>query len=113
MTSKNTTVTPEMQNAYTHWDSPKLPEFPCNQANFLGFIRTAFMSGYQAARKPIPEIAGQTYGKDEILGLRDGVIQMRDAALEQGAMDWSVYLSHTIALLAHLANSTDKLETLQ
>lgn len=107
------TVTPEMQNAYVQWDSPTLPEFPVKRASFLGWVRTAFLAGYKAARKPIPEIAGQTYGKDEILALREGVIHMRDAALGQGAMDWGVYLSHTIALLAHLANSTDKLETMQ
>lgn len=52
---------------------------------------------------PTVEIAGVIYDAAAIEAQREIVIQMRDASLEQGAMDWAVALSHTIALLAHMA----------
>ncbi len=52
---------------------------------------------------PTFEVAGVIYDEAAILAHRERVIQMRDAALSQGAMDWAVELSHNIGILAHVA----------
>ncbi len=52
---------------------------------------------------PTFEVAGVIYDEAAINAHRDLVIQMRDHALNQGAMDWAVLLSHNIGILAHVA----------
>ena len=44
-------------------------------------------------------IAGGLVGVEEITGMRDNLIQLRDEALKQGDMEWAVLLSHVIHLL--------------
>jgi hypothetical protein len=46
--------------------------------------------------KPI-KAAAMYYDRKESLALRDNIIQLRDAALTGGHMEWAVLLSHTIA----------------
>lgn len=51
--------------------------------------------------------AEQLYGREELESLRDQIIELRDAALNQGHMTWAVILSHNIAVLAVIAKETD------
>lgn len=53
------------------------------------------------------EVAGVIYDAPKVREHRELIIQMRDAALEQNAMDWAVALSHNIGLLNHLANTLE------
>lgn len=49
---------------------------------------------------PTFEVAGQNYGREEALELRKNLIQLRDAALTIGQMEWAVHLSHAVGLWA-------------
>ena len=40
------------------------------------------------------------YGIEDIEGLRSAVIELRDGAMSQGDMEWTVKLSHVVAVLA-------------
>lgn len=43
--------------------------------------------------------AEMEYGPEEILALREDVIQLRNEALKQSEFTWAVCLSHVIALM--------------
>ena len=49
--------------------------------------------------KPICAGGGK-YDREKSLGLRETVIELRDAALSGGHMEWAVALSHVIAWMA-------------
>ena len=46
------------------------------------------------------EAGGENYDREKSLALRDNLIQLRDAALKNSHMEWSVVLSHLIAWMA-------------
>ena len=48
------------------------------------------------------QVDGVDYSAEGINGIRDGVIQLRDAALSQNNFEWAVLLSHAIAQLGFL-----------
>jgi hypothetical protein len=45
------------------------------------------------------------YGRLQVEALACSLVQIRDAALEQGAMDWAVILSHSVGVLNRVAES--------
>lgn len=50
----------------------------------------------------VPFDAGSmVYTKEKLSQHRDQMIRLRDGALEAGAMDWAVIVSHNIAILTH------------
>jgi len=48
------------------------------------------------------------YDKAEILSLREAAIELRDSALAAGMMDWSVTLSHIVAVLSLVAELVEE-----
>lgn len=46
------------------------------------------------------EAGGESYDREKSLELREGLIQLRDTALDHGYMEWAVMLSHVIAWMA-------------
>lgn len=59
-------VTPEMADAFAEWEAPDLPDFPVKHAAFLGWVRTAFMSGFAAAQATRPAHPAQP-GREEVV----------------------------------------------
>lgn len=53
------------------------------------------------------EAGGQLYDKAALEDHRVLMIALRDAALEQGNMTYSVFLSHNVAILAHIIKEMD------
>lgn len=49
-------------------------------------------------------IDGQEFREKEILGVRETLIELRNAALESNDFGRSISLSYAVALLAHLAD---------
>lgn len=48
------------------------------------------------------EFGGQRWDKEALTSQRESIIQLRDAALTAGMMDWAVIISHEVAILAHV-----------
>lgn len=55
---------------------------------------------------------GMTFGSEEVKSLREEVIHIRDEALRQNAFKESIILSHTVALMYHLAEILQEDQTL-
>lgn len=51
------------------------------------------------------KVRGVDYSPEGVESVRQGLIQLRDAALDQGEMEWAVLLSHTIAYLVDYADA--------
>jgi hypothetical protein len=51
------------------------------------------------------DVSGIAYGPDETFALRKELIALRDGALAQNDFDWSVKLSHAIALFARMGEA--------
>lgn len=50
------------------------------------------------------EVGGEAYTREKALALRQKIIELRDGALDQGDMEWSVILSHEIGLMYAMIN---------
>lgn len=50
------------------------------------------------------EMDGMVFGRPEAEALREALIQLRDASVQQGNMAWAVNLSHGIALLTFMTD---------
>lgn len=48
------------------------------------------------------EVAGQLYDKAALIEFREQLIGFRDAALDNGNMTASVFISHNIGIFAHI-----------
>jgi hypothetical protein len=51
-------------------------------------------------KQKVLKAAEMDYSKQDSEALRQEMIELRNAALEQGDLEWSVKLSHTVAWMA-------------
>lgn len=70
----------------------------------LGFTPTEALRIVLAAEEPLLAAGGANYDRRSALELRSSMVQLRDAALKEGQMEWSVVISHMIALWSEMVD---------